>query len=479
MRLKRFATAFGMVALAIAILSGPAQAGSGIEDILYEKGQITKEEWVRAKAEKEAITAKIAPVPSAAANLLKGVELHATFYFDFTYGGGDSFTGNPLGLGLNNAQANANKGVANGFHFTRNYLTLIKRFDGGHHFRLTLDQMINNVTSASNNEAAPFGLAGYSGGGRNNTFVKYAYYDHKLSDGLHVRVGQSQTPWIEYEEHRWTYRYTAPIFTDQQNFQTSSDLGVSLMGKVLDRRVDYHVSFQNGEGYQNTPDARSYAWLGRLSVEPIKGVIISGFGHDETLRGGTEGFNPRRALGNVEVYDPEKDRFKLDGQYIWADDGSDIGTPRATGIKVPSTYNGSTSTAVAAFGGQNGPATGLPRFHNGQGWQVWGYYRLPILDDKVRLFSRYYFMKPNKSTQAGENQSYIFGISYDYSKYLSVALDYTILQQTVLGANAAASSTTGGVPGQTISTGGLACATCGEFVNYNNQILGVKILVAF
>lgn len=482
MRHVRFAGTIGMIALGVVLLCGPAFAGSGLEDILYEKGQITKEEWVKAKAEKEAIATKAAPPSSAASNLLKGVELKATFYFDFTYAGGDSFTANALQKGINDAQANANKGVANGFHFTRTYLTLVKRFDEGHHFRLTLDQMVNNVTSANNHEAAPFGLAGYAGTGRNNTFVKYAYYNHVLLPGLEVRLGQHQTPWIEYEEHRWTYRYQGPIMVDQQNFQTSSDLGVSLMGKVLDKRVDYHFSFMNGEGYQNTPNARSYAWLGRVSVEPIKGVIISGFGHDETLRSGTEGFNPRRLLGNVEVYAPESDRFKVNAQYVWADDGADLGTPRAAAINVPSTYSGGspTSTVVAAFNGTNGPATGLPRFHNAQGSEFWAYYRIPgLFEEKVRLFSRYYFMKPNKSTQAGDQQSILFGISYDYSKYFSVALDYTLLKQTVLGSNVGASSATGGVPGQTIATGGLACTTCGRTVDYDNHIFGVKALVAF
>ena len=51
MKYARFALMIGMVALIVAILSGPAQAG--LEDILYEKGQITKEEWLKAKADAE------------------------------------------------------------------------------------------------------------------------------------------------------------------------------------------------------------------------------------------------------------------------------------------------------------------------------------------------------------------------------------------------------------------------------------------
>src|SRR3989449_1466592 len=365
MKYARLAAMIGMVALAVAVTSGSAQAA--VEDILLEKGQITKEDWLKIKAEKE---------KEGGSNLLKGVELPATFYFDYPYARVDSFTADVANKGINNPTANNNRGLASGFHFTRTYLTLIKRFDEGHHFRLTLDQMVNHVGgnscsqtgvtstvggSGSNcHEAAPFGLAGYAGTDRNSVFVKYAYYNHVFLPGLEVRLGQHQTPWIEYEEHRWTYRFRGPVMVDEQNFQTSSDLGVSVLGKVLNNMVDYHISLQSGEGYQNTQDGRGLAALGRVSIEPFPGVIVSGFYHNERERNGIEGFNPQRLLGNVEVYDPQGDRFKVNAQVVWADDGADTGTPRGTPINVPSTYDG-TLTAAQPFGSTNGPSTSLPR----------------------------------------------------------------------------------------------------------------------
>ena len=492
MRLKRFATAFGMAALAIAIFAAPARAGSAIEDILYEKGQITKDEWVKAKAAKEKEVAETTKAASSmTSKLLKGVELKATFYFDYTNASGNSFTGDQLHKGINTATANNNRGLTNNFHFTRTYLTLMKTFDEGHHFRLTLDQMVNNIGGGSNctgngagsaggncSGASPFGLSGYAGGDRNSTFVKYAYYNHVVLPGLEVRVGQHQTPWVEYEEHRWTYRFRGPIMVDEQGLQTSSDLGVSVLGKVLDKKIDYHLAVQSGEGYQNTQDGRGMAGLGRISVEPIKGAILSGFYHNERSRNGVEGFNPQRALGNVEVYDPESDRFKVNAQFVWADDGNDVGklfspgNPGGPALNMPGTYTGNADNAPAAtLGGRNGPATGTPRFRQARGYEFWGYARIPGLEN-TRFFTRYYFMKPNKETPAGDNQSIVFGVSYDYSKYLSVALDYTLLQQTVLGSDTTYAAT------HNISTGAF-CGTCGQFVNYNNQIFGVKILVAF
>ena len=482
----------GVIGLAFLIASG-APAWADLEDVLMEKGTITKEDWLKIKAEKEKAQAKQEKGmgysdpkgKDKSASVMKGVDIGVVLYLNATYARGDSFTGNPLDKGINNATANNNKGLANGFHFARTYLNIRKYFEEGHHMRLTLDQMVNNVggNSCSNgagpsagncHESSPFGLSGFSGGGRNATFVKYAYYDHKFFDGLHLRIGQNQTPWIEYEEHRWTYRYLFPIFTDQQNFQTSSDLGFSLMGKVLNKMVDYHFSFQNGEGYQNTPDARSFALLGRVSVEPVPGVIVSAFGHNEQVRNGREGFNPQRWLGNVEFYDPANDRFKVNAQFVWADDGDDIGRSAANTINVPGTYDtGVADTAAVVYGGTSGPSTGIPRFKNARGYQLWAWQRIPGLE-KIRLHGRYYFMKPNEDTAAGGIQSYYFGISYDYSKHLAFSLDYTVHNETVLGFGTGANS----VGGQSIATGG-PCPTCGQFVKYDNQILGLRALVTF
>ena len=480
MTYTRITTILGVVCLAAALAVGSAQAA--VEDVLLEKGTITKEDWLKIKAEKERETAMPAS-GSVASNLLKGVELKATFYFDYTYATGDSFTGDVANKGINNPTANNNRGLATGFHFTRTYLTLIKRFDEGHHFRLTLDQMVNNVgggnscpnmnSSGGNcHEAAPFGLSGFAGTGRNTVFVKYAYYNHVVLPGLEVRVGQHQTPWIEYEEHRWTYRFRGPVMVDEQNFQTSSDLGVSFLGKVLNNMVDYHVSLQSGEGYQNTQDGRGLAALGRVSIEPFPGVIVSGFYHNERERNGMEGFNPQRLLGNVEIYDPQADRFKVNAQAVWADDGANVINSLGPGIFVPGTYSGNPPT-TATYGVRNGPSTSIPRFHQARGYEFWGYYRIPMIE-KMRLFSRYYFMKPNKDTTAGDIQSILVGVSYDFTRYFSVALDYTLLKETVLGSATAVGS-------QVISATNLAptCPTCGQTVDYDNQIFGVRVLVAF
>src|SRR2546425_10759762 len=99
MTYTRITTIIGMVGLAIALTAGSARAT--VEDVLLEKGTITKEDWLKIKAENGNETVS---------NLLKGIELKAIFYFTYTYATDDSFTGYVANKGINNQTATNNRG---------------------------------------------------------------------------------------------------------------------------------------------------------------------------------------------------------------------------------------------------------------------------------------------------------------------------------------------------------------------------------
>ena len=74
MRFLQFAFTIAIISVAIMLAAGPVYAG--LEDILYEKGQITKEEWLKAKADQEKDLPKPAPPPAAGtSSFLKGIEV--------------------------------------------------------------------------------------------------------------------------------------------------------------------------------------------------------------------------------------------------------------------------------------------------------------------------------------------------------------------------------------------------------------------
>lgn len=218
--------------------------------------------------------------------------------------------------------------AASGFHFTRAYFETRYMPTANDMFRITLDQKAVN----------------------GSVFVKYAYWQHKYNDNLTIKFGQNHTPLVDYlQTEMWGHRYVAKTFTDQVGAETSSDLGLSLLGKAGDS-VDYYVSFMNGEGYTKTPNGAGSAIMGRVEWHN-NGVHVGAYAHSETKRNGTDNYDPSRQV----VYAWwENDQFQVGGQYLKADDG-----------------------------------TAATSFDNGKGYNVLANVKLPSLGKKSKLFVRY------------------------------------------------------------------------------------------
>lgn len=354
---------------------------------------------------------------SWAVDLGNGLTLSNLTYLDFTQASGDLFdTGSSKDI--SDDQARANMGLADGFHFTRVYITLMKEVNDQLLIRITTDQMspiINTTNAGANNEATPFGLSGFGGGnGRANFFVKYAYVQYKFSPALMIRAGQTQTPWIDTAEVRWTLRFLRPTYWDEQGALTSSDLGVAALGSLFKNLIGYHVMFSNGEGYENNGiNGRGYAGQGRIDLNLPIGVTFSAFGLTETLDRGIANFNPTREIFYV-MY--SNDLFRISAEYMMADDGDVAPT-------VMTTYGSSS--------GSKGPATGSPRYDQAKGYGAWAWTHIPGVEP-LRLFGRFYTIKPNQNTDAGKTTEINVGVSYDLYKELIVAIDDTILTQKML-----------------------------------------------
>ena len=202
----------------------------------------------------------------------------------------------------------ADDDAASGFHFDRAYFETRYHADDANMVRITLDQK------------APDG----------NVFVKYAYWQHKFAGGAKIKVGQNHTPLVDYlQTEMWGHRYVAKTFTDAVGAETSSDIGVSVLGDAGDM-FSYYVSLMNGEGYTNTPDGAGYAFEGRVEVKTA-GAHIGAYAHSESKRNGVDSYDPSRGV----VYAWwENDAFQIGAQYLSADDGD-----TATNFKDGTGYN--------------------------------------------------------------------------------------------------------------------------------------------
>jgi hypothetical protein len=147
----------------------------------------------------------------------------------------------------------------NSFDVNRAYINVTGSLSHWFSFRITPDIARETGTGSS--------LSG------SQTFrIKYGYgqvnFDDFLPHGSWLRLGLQQTPWIDYIEGVYRYRFQGATFTDVEGFLTSSDYGASTRFTFPANFGDIHVGVYNGDGYSSTNDQRS--------VNNQKGIQIRG-----------------------------------------------------------------------------------------------------------------------------------------------------------------------------------------------------------
>ena len=163
----------------------------------------------------------------------------------------------------------------------RAYVTLKYNFDRDWLMRITTDVHLSNaITGGTVDTTAPGSTSqpinGTIDSKNNNIFLKYAYLEGKLAgDAAVLRLGQSHTPWIDYEEHLWGHRYFSPVLVDTNGYVASSDLGIGLKGTLSQGLVKYFVTLTNGAGYSHVDrTGKSMDFDSRIGFYPIPGLTL-------------------------------------------------------------------------------------------------------------------------------------------------------------------------------------------------------------
>ena len=117
--------------------------------------------------------------------------------------------------------------------------------------------------------------------------LKYAYAQVNIDDwmtkGSWVRLGMQQTPWVDFEEQIYRYRFQGPIFTDRETYLSSSDVGVAFHTNFPKNFGDVMVGIYNGETYSRPEanDQKAFQIRGTLRPLPmsalLRGLRFSGF----------------------------------------------------------------------------------------------------------------------------------------------------------------------------------------------------------
>ena len=116
--------------------------------------------------------------------------------------------------------------------------------------------------------------------------IKYAYGQFNLDDwvgrGSWVRLGIQQTPWVDFEEGIYRYRFQGTVFAERiplPTTMTSADAGVSFHYNFAQNYGDVHFGLYNGENYQRTEtnDQKGFEFRGTLRPFARMAPVLRGF----------------------------------------------------------------------------------------------------------------------------------------------------------------------------------------------------------
>jgi hypothetical protein len=134
----------------------------------------------------------------------------------------------------------------NGFELGRTYLGARATFNDEWMARIVYD--VGRSDLVKDDGAGNLSLK--KGAGPYTAFVKYAYLNYQVSDMFAIRVGQHETPYVDVATAAWRYRFINLSMTDKNKWDTSADLGVSVLGKLPQNFGSYQVGLFNGEGFK-------------------------------------------------------------------------------------------------------------------------------------------------------------------------------------------------------------------------------------
>jgi len=298
-----------------------------------------------------------------------------------------------------NQKNDGTKSSANGFQLDvkRFYLTVDHKFDDVFSANLTTD--FNYVSNDSETQV----------------YLKKAYLQAKLDDAFVIRAGSADLPWVPFVESLYGYRYVENIMIDRTKYGTSADWGLHVFGKLGGGMFGYAFSAVNGSGYKKLSRSKSVDFEGRINFNPIKQITLAVGGYTGKLGKNIEGVGTEhraRRLDAVAAYTDDSIRFGV--EYFNAKN-----------------WNNVTTTAE----------------DKSEGWSGFASYQFT---DKIGVFGRYDWVKPNKYTNDSLKDDYFnVGVSFKPVKGVDMALVYKRdkAQDDSLGLPVATISTSNGTIG--------------------------------
>jgi hypothetical protein len=257
------------------------------------------------------LRAQTTAAPPAAAPDAPSIRVGATIFADYTVTTAPRAT-----------DVDGNEITPNAFNIGRSYLNLTGQISRLVAFRVTPDIARETGTGSSLSGSYTFRL-------------KYAYAQFNLDDwlgrGTHARFGMQPTPWIDFIDSVYRYRFQGPTLEDREGILSSSDVGATLRFQLPRGYGDVHGGIYNGDNY-NRPEANDQkALMIRATVRPLpghstlRGLRVTGFyDHDAYVKDGER----RRGIVGATFEHPW---FHAGANYLSTQDQTRVVNPELDG----------------------------------------------------------------------------------------------------------------------------------------------------
>jgi hypothetical protein len=223
------------------------------------------------------------------------VKVGVTIFSDYT------FTDEPTVL-----DSDGNKIHPSAFNISRAYINVTGNLSHNVSFRVTPDISRLATTTTATLDPNESVKVATSLDGSLAFRLKYAFgqlnLDDRWSKGSWVRFGVQQTPYIDWNEGIYRYRFQGTIFVDREGFLSSSDFGLSTHYSLPGGYGDVHGGYYNGETFAKaeTSDQKAIQIRGTLRPLPnsgiLKGLKLTAFYDADSY---FQGDARRRAIGAV------------------------------------------------------------------------------------------------------------------------------------------------------------------------------------
>jgi hypothetical protein len=188
--------------------------------------------------------------------------------------------------------ADGNRVSPSSFNIGRAYINVTGNLNHRISFRVTPETVRESGTGSSLNGSYTFRLK--------FAFAQYNLDDFTKTKNNWVRFGVQQTPYLDFIETQYRYRFQGPMMVDREGLIVAVDAGVSGHYTFAGDHGDLHVGIYNGEGWARSEVNDQKALQARVAFKPMphdtlwKGLIVGAFydGDNYLMHGEKRRFAP-------------------------------------------------------------------------------------------------------------------------------------------------------------------------------------------